>query len=321
MFRKTYKVVVLAIVLGVLLNACSKRQAVTEEYNTISDLAYSEKCKIEPIIYIEEKTGFVPYIVLTNDYNGKTLLLRKEILPENRRVSDYSAYYEESEIDNYLMGEFFDNLPIQTRCLIQDSEIEILDERCLNQIDDSVITIVMSKVTFRSKQPYFQLSYMDVFRVGFITVPVVGGKPYKDNGKPNIDYAKCKELGIKDPDSVGSGYLFIEGADHNEITVENEDVIEGIRAYIASRNDYLIVELEDGKEPADPEGTVFECKTALYQLYPAIYKGVSTAEGKTFSFNRGEKQNRYITNDAEEIKILRDYIKTRVDNMFTEVKE
>ena len=146
MFRKKYKVVlkvvVLAIVLGVLLNACSKRQTVTEEYNTISDLAYSEKCKIEPIIYIEEKTGFVPYIVLTNDYNGKTLLLRKEILPENRRVSDYSAYYEESEIDNYLMGEFFDNLPIQTRCLIQDSEIEILDERCLNQIDDSVITIV-----------------------------------------------------------------------------------------------------------------------------------------------------------------------------------
>ena len=51
MFRKKYKVVVLAIVLGVLLNACSKRQAVTEEYNTISDLAYSEKCKIEPIIY------------------------------------------------------------------------------------------------------------------------------------------------------------------------------------------------------------------------------------------------------------------------------
>lgn len=152
-------------------------------------------------------------------------------------------------------------------------------------------------------------------------MPVVGGKPYKDAGKPNIDYAKCEELGIKDPDSVGSGYLFREGADHNEITLENEDVIEGIRAYIASRNDYLIVELEDGKEPADPEGTVFECKTALYQLYPAIYKGVSTAEGKTFSFNRGEKQNRYITNDAEEIKILRDYIKTRVDNMFTEVKE
>ena len=63
------------------------------------------------------------------------------------------------------------------------------------------------------------------------------------------------------------------------------------------------------------------CPKCRQERYPAIYKGVSTAEGKTFSFNRGEKQNRYITNDAEEIKILRDYIKTRVDNMFTEVKE
>lgn len=124
--------------------------------------------------------------------------------------------------------------------------------------------------------------------------------------------------------SVGSGYFFIEGADHNEITLENEDVIEGIRAYIASMqgvNAGKIVELENGKEPADPEGVIFECRTPLYQLYPAIYKGISIAEGKTFSFNRGERQNRYITNDAEEIKILRNYIKTRVDNMFTEVKE
>lgn len=37
----------------------------------------------------------------------------------------------------------------------------------------------MSKVTFRSKKPYFQLSYMDVFKVGFIAVPVVGGKPIR----------------------------------------------------------------------------------------------------------------------------------------------
>lgn len=132
----------------------------------------------------------------------------------------------------------------------------------------------MSKVTFRSKQPYFQLSYMDVFRVGFITVPVVGGKPYKDNGKPNIDYAKCEELGIKDPDSVDSGYLFREGADHNEITLENEDVIEGIRAYIASRNDYLIVELEAGKEPADPDYTEISCNDEARILGAGLSKPV-----------------------------------------------
>lgn len=99
MFRKTYKVVVLAIVLGVLLNACSKRQAVTEEYNTISDLAYSEKCKIEPIIYIEEKTGFVPYIVLTNDCNGVQREHNKKLnngLPILHKVPpkrDYGRYF------------------------------------------------------------------------------------------------------------------------------------------------------------------------------------------------------------------------------------
>lgn len=84
---------------------------------------------------------------------------------------------------------------------------------------------------------------------------------------------------------------------------------------------FLISADEEGNEPADPEGVIFECRTSLYQLYPAIYKNRTTAEGKTFFFNRGEKQNRYITNDAEEIKILRDYIKTRVDNEFTEVRE
>lgn len=180
----------------------------------------------------------------------------------------------------------------------------------------------MSKVTFRSKQPYFQLSYMDVFRVGFITVPVVGGKPYKDNGKPNIDYAKCEELGIKDPNKIGGSYTFMEGEKNNELTLEDEDVITAMREYVASRNDYLIVELDaEGNEPAEPEGVIFESKTPCYQLYPSSYKHISTAEGKTFNFNMGEKQNRYITSDAEEIKTLRDYASSIAFRDINEVKE
>ena len=175
----------------------------------------------------------------------------------------------------------------------------------------------MSKVTFRSKQAFLQVPHELIFHVGVVHAP------YDEKGKwigSTEEWEKLQSL--PDPDMVNNSYTFLEGVGNNELTLEREDAIEGMRAYIASRNDYLIVELdEEGNEPADPEGTVFECKTTLYQLYPAIYKGVSTAEGKTFSFNRGEKQNRYITNDAEEIKILRDYIKTRVDNEFTEVRE
>ena len=66
---------------------------------------------------------------------------KKRNSSENRRVSDYSTYYEESEIDNYLMESFL-IIYLFKLVVIQDSEIEILDERCLNQIDDSVITIV-----------------------------------------------------------------------------------------------------------------------------------------------------------------------------------
>lgn len=41
----------------------------------------------------------------------------------------------------------------------------------------------------------------------------------------------------------------------------------------------------------------------------------------SFLISADEEEQIHITNDAEEIKILRDYIKTRVDNMFTEVRE
>lgn len=163
---------------------------------------------------------------------------------------------------------------------------------------------------------------MDIFNTGYIEVPVVAGNPFKNNGKPNIDYSKCKELGIKDPDSVGAGYTFSEGEKHNELTLEDVDVIESMRTYIASRGDYIIVELdEEGNDPTDPEGAVFECRTPLIQLTPAEYKNITSEEGKIFYFNRGTQQNRYITADEDEIKTLRDYIASRVDEEFTEIKE
>ena len=66
---------------------------------------------------------------------------------------------------------------------------------------------------------------------------------------------------------------------------------------------------------------MFECRTPLTKLYPAIYKGCPSVGGRTFVFNRGENQNRYITSDSEEIKILREFINQRVDAEFTEVNE
>lgn len=224
MFRKKHKIVILAIILGVLLNACSKRQTVTEKYNTISDLAYSEKCKIEPIIYIEEKTGFVPYIVLTNDYNGKTLLLRKNILPENRRVNDCSAYYEGSEIDNYLTEEFFNDLPTQTRCLIQDSEIEILDEQCLSETGDSVTTIVRKAFLLS----FTELGYRENGHTGIEGAPLLYFKDAKNRLATTNNEKITASWWLRSADSAYDSCVYVIGP-KGEIGSTNAFDMNGIR--------------------------------------------------------------------------------------------
>lgn len=75
----------------------------------VSDLAYDEADSIN-YIYIMENGKYTPFLVLTDDYNGSTLLLRKEVLDENRRFNNYSAYYANSEIDLYLNEEYLKSL-------------------------------------------------------------------------------------------------------------------------------------------------------------------------------------------------------------------
>lgn len=173
------------------------------------------------------------------------------------------------------------------------------------------------KVIFRSKQSYLQVAHEELFHVGVVVTS------YDVNGKWLGSQAEWEALQkLPDPEMVNNSYCFCEGEKHNQLTLEREDAIEGMRAYIAQRGDYLIVELNaEGNVPADPEGAVFECRTPLTKLYPAIYKGTTSAGGRTFVFNRGENQNRYITSSSEEIKILREFINQRVDAEFTEVNE
>ena len=46
-----------------------------EDVMVISDITYNKKNDFEPIIYLKEKEEYRPYIVVTDDYNGKTLLV------------------------------------------------------------------------------------------------------------------------------------------------------------------------------------------------------------------------------------------------------
>lgn len=138
------------------------------EIQYISDLAYNHVSSVDPIVYIEESSGWKPYIVLTDQYKGNTLLLRKETIQEGR-FSDYSAYYENSEIDVYLNSEYFMMLSDASRKQVEDTEIRILSSSCLEQLLDDTISITR-KVFLLS---FTELSYSQNGHVG------IEGEPLK----------------------------------------------------------------------------------------------------------------------------------------------
>ena len=98
---------------------------------TISDISYDNN-KDEYEVYVKENGKYVPFLVLQSNYqDGKTLLLRKECLPEVRRFNDYSSYYEDSEIDQFLSNEYITYLD-EIRDKVESVDITIAAKEALN---------------------------------------------------------------------------------------------------------------------------------------------------------------------------------------------
>jgi hypothetical protein len=80
---------------------------------TLADVARSGNEKNPGRLGIEENGVAVPYLVVSADYGGNCLLLRERLLDGQRRFNPngrFSAFYEGSEIDQYLNGEFLSAL-------------------------------------------------------------------------------------------------------------------------------------------------------------------------------------------------------------------
>lgn len=98
-------------------------------------------------VYVEEGTNKVPYIIVSENYNGNVLLLRKYILEHDMRMNEYYAYYEECEVDNYLNEQFYSALPEKTQKYIINTPIEVVDNDYYNsgihikQIDRKVFLL------------------------------------------------------------------------------------------------------------------------------------------------------------------------------------
>ncbi|WP_314065676.1 DUF6273 domain-containing protein [uncultured Vagococcus sp.] len=102
---------------------------------TLRELSYDVSKKTDNEIYIKENGMYSPYLVLTEDYEGGVLLLRKYLLDDTRPFKkndshlwsshDFGAYYEESSIDSFLNTEFIETIEVKVKASILISDVVI----------------------------------------------------------------------------------------------------------------------------------------------------------------------------------------------------
>ena len=164
----------------------------SKDIETISDLCGASDNEI----YIEESDRYVPYLVVSDDYNGAALLLRKAILPEAMQFNDGYVYYnsagpialyETSSIDKYLNSEFIDSLT-DPSLRIEDTDIwvAITEPSSTGTIDTKTHTITR-KVFLLS---ITELGYNDDYAAGHEGEPLPYFKEissriaYDEDGRP-----------------------------------------------------------------------------------------------------------------------------------------
>ncbi len=125
--KRNIILVALAIIIVGILICCNN-----------NNLKKVDDITIGKSIYLSENGYYVPFIVLSHNYNGKTLLLRKEII-NNRRISDYFSIYENSEVDKYL-NSYYINLVDQEK-LIDTTNIEVVSDAAIGFSGEETYTI------------------------------------------------------------------------------------------------------------------------------------------------------------------------------------
>lgn len=154
---------------------------------TIKDIAYTVDKLHGYKVHIKENGEYVPYLVLTDDYNGNCLLLREYLLDDldafkktNFDSSKVSSYYETSDIDVFLNTEFINTLPSFVKEKIVDSTIFITTEDSIG---------ICGTKTKEINRQVFLLSYAEVGGSKG-SVPAYEGKTLKYFNDKKVPHAK-----------------------------------------------------------------------------------------------------------------------------------
>ena len=180
---------VLAAVTGIFIGFVSKLIPY-KQLETLNDLAYTvDKWNGNTVYIREEAAGYQPYLVVDNDYNGdgNVLLLRKYVLDEWKTYHIYyqqTAYYENSNLDDYLSNVYLNTLPEELRASIVQSRIEIIAMSAYQGENSDTVQI---------ERKAFLLSYTEMAR---------RGSGYIHEGKP-LKYFKDDFTRMKTTDENG----------------------------------------------------------------------------------------------------------------------
>ena len=139
---------------------------------TIRDLAYDVNKSLGYTVYLLENEQYVPYLVLTDNYGGNCLLLRKHLLDDIKpfsKQSDVPSYYESSEIDSFLNSAFISSLSSNLSTLIVVSDVVITDILSIGSVGTD---------TFRIQRKVFLLSYTETAQEESLS-NAVEGSPLK----------------------------------------------------------------------------------------------------------------------------------------------
>jgi len=129
-----------------------------DDVTVISDLAYDVNPHLGFTVYLTENGVLTPYLVLTNNYNGHTLLLRKYLLcelmrydPEPPTTSGFAAYYGDSELGIFLDEVFIKSFSETIQEIIVNSEIVITARHSLHALADNDLVTIERRVFLLSR--------------------------------------------------------------------------------------------------------------------------------------------------------------------------
>jgi len=138
------------------LSGCTILPFTSRNPTELSDISYDKNSSYGYTVYIDEKDSNIPYLVLSNSYDGNCLLLREHLMDEGcifNLFDGSGSFYSGTYIDEYLNNEYLSLLPDKLQSLICDSNVEITAKESIGNNGRDITTI---------SRKAFILSYTEV---------------------------------------------------------------------------------------------------------------------------------------------------------------